>query len=415
MRRLPQYKRYLALCLTLMLLLSPALPARAASSLTASADKAAVTAGEQVAITLTLSGENLAIAQGSFTYDPALLTFAESDGGASDGLIAMTSAEKGGSDTLTAVIRMNATGAGEAKIDFALESVLDYSGAAQDTAGLTASVSVSVAAAPPEPAEPPVDYAEIGVKAENVQGATVMLYIWPSLENVTFPSKYVLGEIDYHGKTVPALSVPETNAPLLLYLSEANGDNGRFHIYEPEKDLLYPYRTVTSVLRSYILLTPDARVEVPAGFTETTLTIGETEIQAWSAEDAQGTVYLLYARNPEDEIGFYVYDPIDQSLQRYAVMPARPLQPTPLPAAAPTPAPAAEMPTPIDTAFTPVSGVNLTNLQFYILCGAAALLFLALIITWIVHGVEKSRRKKRAAQRRREREMARANVTDGMQ
>ena len=386
-------KRNIALLLAALFLLLPQ-AAFAAVNVTAQATQPSVQAGDTVEVTLTLQGKSMATAEGVFTYDPKLLTYKESDGGASDGFVNMVSAAKGGSDTLSARIRFTAAGAGTANIAFSIEKVLGYDG--KDQGSAQASVSVTVAAPAPTPAPTPIDYAAKGVAAQNVQGASENLYIWRSLENVTLPSGYTETTLDYHGETIAAATAADSDAPTLLYLSNAAGDKGSYYIFNAQSDKLYVYQTVSSVSKSYIILEPDGSVTPPDGFTQTTLTIGETQYTAWKAQDAQGDVYLLYARNPDGEKGYYVYNPADESMQRYAVMPARPVEPTlPPEAAAPTPAPAAQTP-----ASTPTKGITLSNAVFYVMCGGNVLLILGAILLAVSYMAENKRRKRRAAARK---------------
>ncbi len=394
----------LLLCAMLTLLLSvPAL----AAELTLSQTSISVTAGEEFDLTLTLKGKNMAVAEGTFSYDPALLSFKESSGGAGDGFISMATAEKGGSSSMSAHVRFTALAAGEAKVTFTIEKLLDYDGKEQE--GGTSEAVVSIQAAPVEE-KPKTDYSQAGVIAQNVQGAAQTMYIWKSIENVTIPSKYAETELDYHGEKVMGATVPDSDAPTLLYLSDAAGENAAYYIYDTAKDALYPYRTLSSVSKSYILMQPDAGVEIPAGFEASTLTVDEREIAVWKSQDAAGEVYLVYARNPNGELGFYYYNPQDASLQRYAVLPARPVQPQLTPAPAPvaqTPVPTQEIPVQSEPAPAATEGsITLPELYVYVLCGAVIALLLTLIIVLISHAVEKKRRRERAARRRAERERA---------
>jgi hypothetical protein len=395
-------KRILALlfaaCLTLFC-------AAALADIGAEADKTSVQPGDAVTVTLSVTGKNLSVAEGTFTYDPALLSFTESDGGAADGFFTLYSAEKNGSATLRARIVFTALAAGEANIEFTLQSLLDYKGSALDTG--SASVTVSIAAAPATPTPSPVDYSDpaVSVKAQNVRGAQGDMYVWRSIENVTIPSRYAEADVDYHGETVKGATVANTDAPTLLYLSDASGGSAGFYIYDAAGDALYPYRTVSSVSKSYILLAPDGSVSVPEGFAETTLEVAGSEVQAWIMADAQGTVYLLYARNPDGEVGFYLYNPEDESLQRYAVLPARPVAPTLAPTASPAPVEQTVPPATVPAEEAPDGGrIVLVRPLFFLLCGAG-FLFLSLFITTIaVYAVREKRRERRARARMKERE-----------
>lgn len=396
-----KYRLFTAFAVILLAVLPAA--ALAAPELTASADKTSVTEGDTVTVTVTLSGKKLSAVEGEFTYDPSLLSFAEGDGGVSDGRIAMVSAEKDGSSSLSVRITFTAAGAGDAKIDFSIINALNYSGEEQGTAN--ASVTVSIAAAPVTAAAPDADLTAEGIPAEGMtDDAGQQLYIWTSLENVTIPSKYSETTVDYKGQQVPAVEVTDSDAPTLLYLSNANGENGSYYIYDAETGTMYKYKTISSSSRSYILLEPDGSVPLPEGFTETTITINDVQVKAWAGEDAQGAVYLIYGRNPDGEVGYYVYSDADKSIIRYSVMPARPVDPE-------LPAEAEATPAPEQTAEQAKSG-GISPIIFYAVCAAAGILLIALIVTIAAHAREEKQRRERLAKRRAQREKAKADAAE---
>ena len=74
-------KKLTAIILSLLIMLSCS-AAYADASLDAQADKAQVSAGDTVTVTITLKGDKLAAAEGSFAYDTSLLSFEEAEGGA---------------------------------------------------------------------------------------------------------------------------------------------------------------------------------------------------------------------------------------------------------------------------------------------------------------------------------------------
>ncbi len=397
-------KKAFAITLALIMAMAPA-AAFASVEAAASADKTTVQAGDVVEVTVTVTGKKLSAVEGTYTYDPALLTYAESAGGASDGFISMVSAEKGGADSLTARIKFTAAAAGTAEVAFEVTKALDYDGDEAGTAKSSVTVEVQAAPASAEPTEEPLNYAAEGVAAQGLTAEQPM-YIWRTLENVTIPSKYAETTLDYHGETVAAATVADSDAPVLLYLSDESGEAGGYYIYDAEKDTLYPYQTVNSVSKSYILLQPDGSVELPAGFSETTITIDEKTVTAWVSQDAQGDIYLLYARNPSGEVGYYLYNPQDESLQRYAVMPARPAEPTlPVEEELPIDEPAAEDAQNSD-------GIMLSRPVFYAICGVGAALVIAIIVMVVSNAREKARRKRRAEQRRAERKRMIAEETE---
>ncbi|MDL2217949.1 cohesin domain-containing protein [Christensenellaceae bacterium OttesenSCG-928-M15] len=392
-------KKLIALGLFMVFTLLP-LTAFAAVDVSAKADQTEVKAGDTVEVVITVKGSGMSVAEGLFTYDPALLTFESGEGGASDGFLNMVSAAKGGADTLSARIRFVAATGGSAVIEASIDKVTGYDGKAQD--GAKASVTIAITAAPETPPPAQIDYAAKGVLAQSVKDATEELYIWRTLENVTIPSRYAQTTLSYHGETVAAAKVEDSDAPTLLYLSNATGETGGYYIYDEAADTLYPYKTVNSVSKSYILLEPDGSIAAPEGFAATTIVIDEKEYPAFKSGDAQGELYLLYVRNPDGETGYYLYNPDDQSLQRYAVMPARPNMPSYTPGnaeAAATPDQSGEIP-----AAEEKEGVTIGSVAFYLMIAAMVLLALAVAGLIVLRHVERERRRKRAAQRRAERE-----------
>lgn len=399
-------KRFLALALALTIIMA-AFPALAA--IEATADKTTVQAGDTVMVTLTVTGDKLSVAQGTFTYDASLLAFEEGAGGASDGRFAMYSAEKDGAKSLSASITFTASGEGSAKIDFTLESLLDYSGKTLDTSA--ASVDIAITPAPTEPLPAPIDYsaADIGVKAQNVQGASEDMFIWRSIENITIPSRYSEADIDYHGEMVGGAQVKDSDAPTLVYLSNAKGESAGYYIFDTARDMLYPYKTLSSVSKSYIILEPDGTLAAPTGFEETSLTIDEKEYKAWVSEDAQGSVYLIYARNPSGEIGYYYYNQEDESLQRYAVLPARPVVEEFTPPAA-TPAPALDA-TQSDSQPAPEAHTGaITPALFYAVCGLCVVFLGLFIFVTVKTKREKELRRQRVLERKRREAAAKQNL-----
>lgn len=393
-------KKLTAIILSLLIMLSCS-AAYADASLDAQADKAQVSAGDTVTVTITLKGDKLAAAEGSFAYDTSLLSFEEAEGGAGDGYISMVSLSKGGESSLSARIAFKALAEGNAEVAFSITKILNYSGKELGAAEQKASVTI-LPGPEPTPTPEPISYAKEGVKAENVEGAEGDMFVWRSIENVTIPSRYSESTYQYHNETVAAAIVNDSDAPLLLYVTDDTGATGGYHIYDEAQDKLYPYMTVSSTSKSYIILEPAANVKAPEGFSETTLTIDEREYRAWRNDDAQ-SIYLLYARNPAGEVGFYAYSVEDASMQRYSVLPAPPIAPELPDTVTETPAPAEPeaTPSPVEKADGGISSV-----VFYIVVAVAVLLLAALLFIIISHKREEKLRRQRAAKRRAEREKA---------
>ncbi len=400
MKGMGMKKRAVAMVLFSLIFIFPT-SAWAVVNIHGSASATTLQVGETIEINITVSGNRLSIAEGNLAYDPEVLEYIDGEGGVSDGFLYMVSAQKGGSDTLNARMRFKAIKAQEAKIEVLVEKALGYDGKEQGIAKL--SLTLAVLAEPPKPEKPQIDYSTNGVLAVNVKGTDKSMYILRSLENVTLPSKYSQKTITYHGEAVAAAVVEESAAPTLLYLTNASGSIAGYYIYNEAQDSLYPYSTVSSSSKTYILLEPDGSVLKPDGFVEAELEIGGKMYSALKAQDAQGEIYLLYGRNPIGEVGYYVYSFEDDSLMRYAVLPVRPLAPE-LPEEEPAAKPVEEQE--VIPNIEPQNVLVFDRNTFYIVSGSLVLLFAAVLGLLIVNLRKDAQRRQRAALRRAELERA---------
>lgn len=367
------FKRIFSVLLAALLLALPALAfAEGDTSITASADNTSVKAGDSVTVTVVVSGSKLAAVQGSFTYDPAILTYVSATGGAGDGTLSMISAEKGGSASMTAVIKFTATGAGESAIEFSADSAYDYSGA--QLGASKAGVSITVTG-PDCSDAPAIDLSVTGVPASNVEGATEDMYIWRSLTELTLPSGYADRQVSYNGEYVGGAAIADTEEPLLLYLSNVFGENGAYYIYDTTENLLYPYTTLSASSASYTIIRSNG-VTPPEGYEPAVFQLSETKsIDAWLPLGGDGSVYLVYARASDGTVGFYIYDVENRSIQRYM---APPIVPTPEPTPEPTPDP---------------SVVSMGKPVYYAMLGGIGVLVIALIVALVLPALDRKRRK----------------------
>ncbi len=337
------------------LLIIVAFPAVAfATDISVTADSNAVKAGDTVTVTVIVSAEHIAAASGVFTYDPALLSYISSNGGASDGYINMISSAKGGASSLTAVMKFKALSGGEAEIYVTMESVLSYDEKQLENAEAGVSVKVESSGSNNTGAtggktETAVDVSLTGVAAGNVMGSEGEMYVWRSLTSLTLPSGFYDRQITYKGEYVGGAAIPDKEDLVLLYLSDKAGKNAGYYVYDEKNNMLFPYLTVASVYADFTLIWPGEGVAAPEGFKPAALNWKERDVPAWT-EDGDESVYLIYARDSAGETGFYLYNKDDKSVQRYKG------------SSDAKPAPAAEQtaqPAPTQAAVQPVSGITL--------------------------------------------------------
>ena len=386
------------LAFTLALICILAFPTIAfATDISVTADSTNVNAGDTITVTVTVTAPNMAVADGVFTYDPALLSYISSNGGASDGYINMVSMQSGGADSLTAVIKFVAIGAGDAIVDVSIESVLDYN--EQQIGGAQAGVNITITSTDSDTEEPgqstpPVDISLTGVAAQNVMGSDTQMYIWRSLSTLTLPSGFTDRQIMYSDEYVGGAAIPDIEDFVLLYLSDAAGESSGYYIYDEQRNLLFPYRTMSSVSAKFTLIWIGDDITIPDGFTPTTLSWKGADVPAWAEQGSDGSVYLVYARSASGEMDFYLYNIEDESMQRYIAFAATAPAPTAAPTAEPTPAPT-EQPIAAQTD-KDASGAPISSTMLIVLI-AAGCLFALLTIVFLALYIKASHRLKKTA------------------
>ncbi len=127
----------------------------------------------------------------------------------------------------------------------------------------------------------------------------------------------------YNSKEVNAARYGESDV-LLLYLIAPDG-SGSFYVYDEVGKTFAKYLKISVSSRSITLLPKPDNVEVPKGFTETSITINGKQAVAWvwAATPIESAEYcIVYAMNADGNKGFYRYDTKDKTVQRYFADPS---------------------------------------------------------------------------------------------
>ena len=157
-----------------------------------------------------------------------------------------------------------------------------------------------------------------------------------SEDGLEAPEGFTAGTTTYKDWDVLSFQSPNKKITVVC-LKDEDGEN-HWYIMDAEKDTFTPYQEYSSQYNRYIIIAAPEGAEIPEGFTETTLKIGDNEVVAYqSADVADKDLYLVYAVNVEGEEGFYEYDAKEQSFLRYVPMivseevlvPATPAEATP--------------------------------------------------------------------------------------
>lgn len=150
------------------------------------------------------------------------------------------------------------------------------------------------------------------------------LYIAKDLKDVTLPAGFEQVDITINDTKFPSVQ-DKTRTVVLLYLTDAEGKNGKFYMYDTAVMTFSDFNFIAAPVGIYTLLTPDGNTHVPAGFSQTFLKIGEQTVTAWSfADPAMKDYYLVYALSPTGNKGLYQYDTLEGTFQRYTAVTATP-------------------------------------------------------------------------------------------
>lgn len=331
-------KRWAAAVLVLMMTLLPiyGLTAFAATGRIAFSDPTA-TVGGQVEVTMKVSssGGKLSTADIMLAYDPALLEFTEgtnADGG--NGAIRVHGdGGSSGSETLAYKLKFNALSAGTGKITVTNQEVydsdsklvtIDRQGDSTVTVSALATASsdaalkslqVSPGTLVPE-FSPEVDSYSVTV------GTGVDKLVISAETSDENAAKVVSGNENLQmGENRVSLKVTaqdgETTKEYVIVVTKAEGGASETESADSFK-MRVTERTIT-------VLSPDASVEVPEGFKESTIKIDGHEVKGWVwGSEAEHQYCVIYGMNEAGEKNFYRYDlqSNERTIQRYFADPA---------------------------------------------------------------------------------------------
>ena len=161
-----------------------------------------------------------------------------------------------------------------------------------------------------DPTTPAVDAAKVTVGA-------VTKTIKNDLADIPLPAGFEATTVTVNETTFPAAQ-NATHAVTLLYLTDEDGQNGAFYLYNTA-DMTFSDFFFTQVQAGiYVFLTPENTDALPQGAAQTFLQIGEKTVAAWSLPDErEKDFYLVYALSPAGNTGFYRYDKTEGTFQRY--------------------------------------------------------------------------------------------------
>ncbi len=172
------------------------------------------------------------------------------------------------------------------------------------------------------------------------------MYVADEIPEESIPTGFESKLLVVNGQQMQGLSFTKGDLKV-LYLNNTNGA-GSLYVYDETQQMIYPFIKLTSEKSYVIVLSPDEQTApAPAGFESCTLSIEgkgiinayqlkeevpagtedvEDSTSAWNlfgaetfyAAQAKGNeFYLIYCMNDDGEKGWYMYDSVEETFQRY--------------------------------------------------------------------------------------------------
>lgn len=145
----------------------------------------------------------------------------------------------------------------------------------------------------------------------------VQYQVAKSFDVTTLPEGFEGFTYNYKGQDIMAGKGIQKDL-LLICLVSPEGE-GKFYIYNEEKDTFSSYMEVSTTSKAIIVLEPDETVTVPYGFTEGIMNLpGGGQVSGWVPEGEESPKYIIfYGMNWNGNKDFYRYDLEENTIQRY--------------------------------------------------------------------------------------------------
>ncbi len=270
--------------------------------------------GETVEVTCALraGGQGLKSFDITLKYDPEYLAFESGDEG-------VTKESDG-------VLKYSGTSNGENRIGFNMKFVALKVGSTkvevQESTGVTAGGETITCANGNSTVKIEQGTKEVQMPATGAQDVPVTVdgvsyNLSDNFKNADIPSGFTETKLSYEG-TERRFVQDEQGATILGYLVNEQGE-GNFFLYNPSTSEFSAYVMVTVSPSTTIVLQKEEKgLKIPEGYQEVKLTVNDNEFPAWQNVNEEG-FYLVYAMNSSTgEKGFYQYDTVEESYQRFA-------------------------------------------------------------------------------------------------
>lgn len=199
------------------------------------------------------------------------------------------------------------------------------------------------------------------------------------LTAVELPDGYTAAETACGDQTVAAAQ-SKNGKVQLLWLTPTEGEEpaGTFFVYNAAADLLFPYRPLSTAGGTF-LLCPASEAQPDATLTAAEWEIGGQACPVWTFSQPEWADFcVIWAMDPDGETGFFRYDTVKATAQRYIAAAAT----TTATAAAVTTVPTKTTPT---EPTEPTSGWSLFGIPVaWLVAGVLLLVCIALVVLTVI-------------------------------
>lgn len=245
------------------------------------------------------------------SYDESYLRFDSGDGVESSGSGALVCTASEDSAEVTFLAKFQALQEGTTKVEITGATVSDVNG---NTLSLSQGNStVKIAEGDPskiEDTEPVSEAEDIQV---DVNG--VLYTLTDEFADADIPNGYARTQRTLDGEERQMVENESGNV-CLGYLKDEEG-TGDFFLYNEENATFSPYAEISiSDITSIIVLNDTSAVSLPDKYSEAKLSLNDKEFPVWQDTEKEG-IYVIYAMNSAGETGYYQYDSVEGTYQRF--------------------------------------------------------------------------------------------------
>ena len=207
--------------------------------------------------------------------------------------------------------------------------------------GISATYTITVTRKEKETVEPDPSESESPSQTESEKNEALQwngeqLYVANKIPTESIPTAFESKLLVVNGQQMQGLSFTKGDLTV-LYLNNTNGA-GSLYVYDEEQKTIYPFIKIDSEKSYVMVLLPDEKnAPVPEGFTSCNLSIeGKGIVKAYqlkkqaaktwnlfgaetfyAAPAQESEFYLIYCMNNNGQKGWYMYDIVEQTFQRY--------------------------------------------------------------------------------------------------